>query len=493
MMIGRPFSPALWGSAGKVSFFVSLLLAQLMVLVKPEIVDLGVNMIIDANSDEVHFVRGFLQAPASIDLSHVKFITGEDIMFGIDDEDFDLEYDLETITGSSTQTSEPTEPEVATENTESSAQTSEPTEPEVATENKDSVKDEDNTDGEGIQDNVEEETSTEQEEEPTDVAIPPENEDNESGQVDNEDADSENIPEAPEPAGEVNNEEEPTIETPTEEEKEDESPAETAPKSESNNNEDGGDVVEEDTSNVEEDQNQQQPETTQTEVEDEVAEEVNVDTPATPSDEGSDAGNAESDTESQEKQPEEDTTPVTPSDTEDSVNDEDEESTPVPPAEDNGGGRSLANTVTDQIFEIIVFLAPPDCKRDRNGECDWVTLGVGAYDDEMVGEMSYCCSQDAADRNICSASSVGTMMIDHSIFEGDHRQIQVPSDPLTDFEMDDPLFEIKKSGDYVMVIANCNDDGLGIITLGEMEWKSKGGYLVSGLIIHAQKFMFTSN
>jgi hypothetical protein len=42
---------------------------------------------------------------------------------------------------------------------------------------------------------------------------------------------------------------------------------------------------------------------------------------------------------------------------------------------------------------------------------------------------------------------------------------------------------VKESGNYVMIIANCDDDGLGIITLGNMEWKSVGGYLVSDMIL----------
>ena len=46
-----------------------------------------------------------------------------------------------------------------------------------------------------------------------------------------------------------------------------------------------------------------------------------------------------------------------------------------------------------------------------------------------------------------------------------------------------PFFDVQKSGDYVMVIANCDDDGFGIITLGNMEWKSAKGYLVSDVNI----------
>lgn len=439
IMIGRPFSPALLGSAGKVSFFVALLLAQLMALVKPEIVDLGVNMLLDANSDEVHFVKGYLKAPGSIDLSNVRWITAEEVWYELEDEDIDLELALDD----KFMDDEYTEEYIET-GTEATG-TSEPT-------------------GSGT-----EETST---------SAP--------------DADSENTPEASEPTGEEE-EEEPTgdaanesipepSEPAAEEETEGESPVETAPEPGNDNNKDVEDPVEEATETVDEDQNQQEPEpeTIETVVEDEVAEEVKV---------------QGEDTEVQNEQPEEESATATPSEegTDEVVTVEDEaedtednsESTPVPTAADNGGDRSLA-TVTDQIMEIIVFLAPSDCKRDVDGNCDWVALGVGAYDDEMVGEMSYCCSQDAVDRNICSSDDLGTVIIDHTIFEGDHRKFAVPSEPFTNVEMNDPYFQVDESGDYVMVIANCNDDGLGIITLGTMEWKSKGGYLVSKNYVHFQ-------
>ena len=464
-MIGRPFSPALLGSAGKVSFFVALLLAQLMALVKPEIVDLGVNMLLDANSDEVHFVKGYLKAPGSIDLSNVRWITAEEVWYELEDEDIDLELALDDKFMDDEYTEEYIETGTeATGTSEPKGSGTEETSTSAPTEI--SENDDDNND-----------TPAEEEEKPT------------------EDADSESTPEASEPTGEEE-EEEPTgdaanesipepSEPAAEEKTEGESPVKTAPEPGNDNNEDVEVPVEEATENVDEDQNQQEPEpeTIETVVEDEVPEEV----PAVEV--------QGEDTEVQNEQPEEESATATPSEegtdevvtVEDKAEDTEDnsESTPVPTAADNGGDRSLA-TVTDQIMEIIVFLAPSDCKRDVDGNCDWVALGVGAYDDEMVGEMSYCCSQDAVDRNICSSDDLGTVIIDHTIFEGDHRKISVPSEPFTNFEMDDPYFQVDKSGDYVMVIANCNDDGIGIITLGTMEWKSKGGYLVSKNYVHFQ-------
>eukprot|EP00536_Pseudo-nitzschia_multiseries_P001993 jgi/Psemu1/251193/estExt_Genewise1Plus.C_260153 len=95
----------------------------------------------------------------------------------------------------------------------------------------------------------------------------------------------------------------------------------------------------------------------------------------------------------------------------------------------------------------------------------------------MEGGMSYCCSRDTLERGLCESDHVGRMMIDHSVFKGVHRTIDVPSKALQDFQMDEPTFDVKVSGDYIMLIANCDDDGLGVLTLGSMDWKSARGYL----------------
>jgi len=139
------------------------------------------------------------------------------------------------------------------------------------------------------------------------------------------------------------------------------------------------------------------------------------------------------------------------------------------------GDRNLQDF--NQILDIALFAIPENCEKDNWGNCDWVKLGVGAKDDEMQQGMSYCCSTDTAFRKVCDDNDIGTLMIDENKFDGFHRKMQVPSKPLEEFYMDDPVFDVKESGDYVLVIANCNDDGFGIITLGDIEWKSVGGYL----------------
>jgi len=283
-----------------VSILIILLVGQLVVPVTPEIIEL--DMILDASSDEVHFVRGFLKAPATVNLTNVQLITNEDLVFDLGDDGYDINPE--------TSTDVPNAEEVPSAN------------------------------------------------DPTEAPV-------------------EVVTEAP-------------VEAPVE-------------------------VV--------------------TDAPVEAPVEVVTDVPT--------------------------------------------------PAEDGGDGkyRNLEETTSNQIMDIVFFTVTKNCKRDRWGNCDWVELGIGEYDKEMEGGMSYCCSKDTAERGICSSDHIGTMMVDHNHFQGEHRKIEVPANPLEEFSMDEPVFDVKVTGDYFMVIANCNDDGLGVITLGNMEWKSVTGYLVSEITI----------
>lgn len=150
-----------------------------------------------------------------------------------------------------------------------------------------------------------------------------------------------------------------------------------------------------------------------------------------------------------------------------------------------GGNRELVRLLakeatkepTSQILDIVLFQIPSDCKKDAWGTCNWAVVGVGAYDEEMEGGMSYCCTEDTASRGICHESNIGTLIVDHDLLTGDHRKIEVPNTPDEEFVMEKPAFEVTDSGDYVMVIANCDDYGMEVLALGNMEWKSVGGYL----------------
>jgi len=597
-----------WGSAGKgqsirvsvIPLLFSILLSQSIVRVTADIIDLGMDMIIDASSDEVHFIRGFLRAPASIDLSNIRWITNEAIVFEFGEDDAlpgDFDDDASHYA---------TQPTFADSKTETPV--AEPIENEDFAGSEGS-KDEDNNDGDVIEkENVEDEgvvisfNST----------ISPEDEQNESEDVVN--AESEFVSEPPIPLiesgtenlgedsldksaeegtkeagtndnyidsqkdGDVQGEEGEFIDKDEENENDDKNPEEAAPDNtyvedngkkdevdESENNADvsdeddgngstevngdignngnegdeggrptmeissedknpmGGAVTEEENNKGEElsldnqssqgdsdvsdkagedtdnngnggdepaqdlpseDQNQMGDEEdgeTETEEEDNDGQELSSETPlvANDSNEGEKADEEMNDTKDEDNGGEQ--LSIDDRNGDASIT-EIEEPTSNPSLE-AGGDRSLQDKNGDisdtlnQVVDIAMFLIPENCEKDHWGNCDWVTLGVGSYDDEMEQGMSYCCSKDTSFRGICKSNDIGTLMIDEKKFEGIQRKIQVPSRPLEEFKMDDPVFDVHVSGDYVLVIANCNDDGFGIITLGTMEWKSVGGYL----------------
>jgi len=450
----------------RILFSVLITLAQLSIIYS-EIIEL--DMIIDASSVEVHFVRGFLQAPASIDLSFVRLITNEEPLFTYvddeyvlyedeDDEYGDIEYgdDEYEYTTSSPYNSysnndtsipmgggEDTYPPYA-ESTETPVSAPVPS-PVVPSGDETNNNKEGKTNGEGNNDVKNEEKDVIESSEP--LKNEGSNEGNESKEENNNEKKEDNV----EPS---------------------ESNTSSGEKSE---------FEEEDETTSEEGINTVENEITAKE--DHEIEDTPIDTPF--------------DTRNNTR-PEVETNPYAVgkgnegSDIEDDQVEEttatkegiipDPTSSPTP-NEVRGRNRVLdrdQNTATSgmkPIMDIVLFLAPGDCQKDIWGTCDWGTLGIGAYDDEMVGGMSYCCSKDTAERGTCNFDDIGMLIVDHSIFNGQHRVIDVPSMPLQDFSLDDPKFDVQVSGDYVMVIANCNDDGLSIVTLGSMEWKSVGGFL----------------
>ena len=342
-------------------------LTYLTVIVTPEIIELDIA--IDASSDEVHFVRGYLQAPASIDLSAVTFLTTAEPDFVFEDDEYE------------------------------------------------DVMDDDNTGNDN--DNI----GTE---------IPTTSTDDDSTEIIETDPPTA-APEVVTPAPETT-----PISTVAPATQDSENPEIPAENDNDNNNQD----------------------------------DIPAETPAPQQ-----VGEASEPQGNVEPAVEETSAPAV-NKTAAPVPDEAKQTTD-PPAGGDGGDRrrELEGTKVSQIMDIILFRVPADCSDTFYGTCEWAKLGVGVYDDEMEGGMSYCCSSDTAGRGLCNEQDIGTLMVDHSIFDGDHRTVEVPKEPNKEFRMDDGAFGIETSGDYVLVIANCNDYGLQVLALGNMEWKSVGGYL----------------
>jgi hypothetical protein len=578
---------------GAVSFlFAVLLLAQSMVLVTPEIVDMGLDMIIEASSDSVHFIQANLMAPATIDLSNIRWISNEQLSFELYDDAATYDYDFEQ------------DDEFEALKTDPPIRGSE-----------DFQGNNDNAPGEGNEDDGQDDegeitgegNDANDEEQKEDPVVPSEdeinsNEDKEGGDIESEsenETPAEPSPPATEPEDEQEGESVENNDTPqgnNEQDKgKDESEGETTNEAQNNknnqnknnnqnqnknnnqnnnnnnqnsnskNNNSSGDTnveaEEEKEGPADKDDKEATPPVPEKEdatpvapsgdnndnggdendQEEEVAtpvdEQEGESRPAAPSGDQNDKGGNKDEQEGEESTPvdeqEGESTPAAPSENQNGnggnkdqqegesrpaapsgdQNDkggnkdeqEGEESTPsegrdptLPPTNegttfpptsapgDDAGNRSLQYTNNEQIVDIALFIERPNCAKDEWGSCEWVSMGIGAYDSEMVGGMSYCCNDDTAKRGLCNRENIGHMMVDHDKFDkvnGDHRKVKVPSTPLEDFEMEDPLFEVKESGSYIMIIANCDDDGLDVITLGNMEWKSVNGYLVSNAVI----------
>ena len=124
--------------------------------------------------------------------------------------------------------------------------------------------------------------------------------------------------------------------------------------------------------------------------------------------------------------------------------------------------------------DIAVFHLPQHCASSRSG-CDWTKLGVGGKLDD--GTLRWCCSQDAIDYGLCHENRFGRLIINGFIFSGSHRFVNVPPEGPMSKQIRYGKLEEFESGQYVVVFANCNENGREIKVLGECVWKSKHGYL----------------
>jgi hypothetical protein len=364
--------------------FLAVLCTVIVPEVRSEIIELDI--VVDASSDEVHFVRGYLKAPASIDLSKVAFLTTKEPDFAYGDDEYNgLDGGDDTVDNNDNT------PDDSQEGTDDDAYTDAPVPSDPPT--------------------VQERTP------PPTAGAPP---------TDPPTAAPETREPVPDDGGDTGGDN--AVETPV-----------PAPQ---DDNSGGGD----DTGDV-------------TEV------------PA-PADDTTGGANNDGGAATEAPAPT-DAAVVPPTDA---------------PSEGGGDGggrrrhRILDDGTAKQVMDLVLFMVPEDCKKDSWGTCDWAKLGVGAYDDEMEGGMSYCCSADTAQRGLCNSDDIGTLMVDRSVFSGDHRKVVVPQSTDQTFVMDDPRFDITVSGDYVLVIANCNDFGLEVLALGNMEWQSVNGYLPGDMI-----------
>jgi len=143
----------------------------------------------------------------------------------------------------------------------------------------------------------------------------------------------------------------------------------------------------------------------------------------------------------------------------------------------DGGGRRLP--MKEYTIDILFFLEPSFCAKSKDG-CDWPELGVGNSD--SIGNLRWCCSEDALALGLCDVSQLGRMIVNSETFKGEHRFVNVPASGDFDGTMTLPVMTTKEgTGQYTLLMGNCNDYGRDVEIDGEYIWKSKGGYLPGDL------------
>jgi hypothetical protein len=118
-------------------------------------------------------------------------------------------------------------------------------------------------------------------------------------------------------------------------------------------------------------------------------------------------------------------------------------------------------------------------------------LGIGANDGD--GGVRWCCSNDAIDLGYCDGGDgqYGRLIVNSTYFQGQHRFINVPASGMLDASVHyAQLEEPTVSGKYILVIANCNDEGRDVLAKGKYTFKSAHGYLPGNLFGEMYFFAF---
>jgi Lung seven transmembrane receptor. len=133
----------------------------------------------------------------------------------------------------------------------------------------------------------------------------------------------------------------------------------------------------------------------------------------------------------------------------------------------------------DTVIDVIFFHEPGECVKTKAG-CDWAKLGVGSSDN--AGNNRWCCSEDAIDLGLCEEQNLGRIIINKALFRGEHRPVTIPPVGSYEASMKLPVMDTKEgTGQYTLVLANCNDYGRDVYVDGQYLWRSKGGYLPGNL------------
>lgn len=156
----------------------------------------------------------------------------------------------------------------------------------------------------------------------------------------------------------------------------------------------------------------------------------------------------------------------------------------------NGGGRNLVGTGVTQL-DIAILHLPGECANTRSG-CEWTELGIGATSAD--GDVRWCCSSDAVELGLCEGGpKYGSMIVNNTLFKGSHRYVEIPpTGQMKDGIRYGKIEEPTKSGRYIVILANCNDQGREVLVTGSTVWKSAHGYLPGELFGFMHFYIFVT-
>ena len=127
------------------------------------------------------------------------------------------------------------------------------------------------------------------------------------------------------------------------------------------------------------------------------------------------------------------------------------------------------------FVDFVAFRLPDSCANTIAG-CDWPSLGIGAKHDD--GTLRWCCSPDAVALGLCKGGDdLGRLIVDQGKLPGKKRQIPIPNSGDIAKTVNNGLIDEAESGNYVLIMANCNDAGRDVLITGEAAYKSVHGYL----------------
>lgn len=126
-----------------------------------------------------------------------------------------------------------------------------------------------------------------------------------------------------------------------------------------------------------------------------------------------------------------------------------------------------------ELEVALLYCGSTTKNSDYNTICNLQQLGIGKYSQED-GIHYRCCTADAMTAGVCEEE--GRLVVDAEIFSGQWFDVVAGNNSST-YIIDSPIRTVEQSGVYMVVLANCNQYGIPILTKGRMGFRSRYGYL----------------